>query len=197
MRCLRTPPPFLQPLNEKRVPKPVVLYTPPPIHGRGQKPLITNPQNNNPNSTAMPQIGTEAEQMQGVESDGMARKSISARSIIVNETTNKNVSQEWDEMDQNLNGNNSNMDRNNLDDFRDVEAGVENFGNFGTGQSGINNRNLIEIVNRKLKLDVNCMDGMHAVLPTLSPFNWGRWLEPFGAEVVSLLLNTAEVFVLS
>ena len=69
-------------------------------------------------------------------------------SIIVNETTNKNVSPEWDEMDQNLNGNNSNMDRNNLDDFRDVEAGVENFGNFGTGQSGINNRNLIEIVNR-------------------------------------------------
>ena len=43
-------------------------------------------------------------------------------SIIVNETTNKNVSPEWDEMDQNLNGNNSNMDRNNLDDFRDVEA---------------------------------------------------------------------------
>ena len=150
MRCLRTPPPFLQPLNEKRVSKPVVLYTAPSIHGRGQKLLTTNPQNTNPqNLTAMPQIGIEAEQMQGVESDGMVRsRNVSARSIIVNETTNKNVSQEWDEMDQNLNGNNSNMDRNNLDDFRDVEAGVENFGNFGTGQSGINNRNLIEIVNR-------------------------------------------------
>ena len=145
MRCLRTPPPFLQPLNEKRVPKPVVLYTPPPIHGRGQKPLTTNPQNNNPNSTAMPQIGTETEQMQGVESDGMVRKSISARSIIVNETTNKNISQEWEDMDQNLNDNNGNLDGNNLDDFRDVESGLENF---GTGQSGINNRNLIEIVNR-------------------------------------------------
>ena len=38
-----------------------------------------------------------------------------------------------------------------------------------------------------LKLEVVCMDGMHAVFPTLSPFKWERWLKPFGAEVVSLL----------
>lgn len=40
------------------------------------------------------------------------------------------------------------------------------------------------------------MDGMHAAPPTLSPFSWESWLKPFGAEVASSLLITAEVLLL-
>ena len=80
MRCLRTPPPLppqpSQILTTKRVPKPLIPYTPPSVNNRGQitkNPTTTNPQNTYSNSTAMPQIGIEIKQMQGVESDGMVR----------------------------------------------------------------------------------------------------------------------------
>ena len=47
-----------------------------------------------------------------------------------------------------------------------------------------------------VKLEVVCSDGRAAVFPTLSLFSWERWLKPFGAEVVSSLLITAEVLLL-
>ena len=43
---------------------------------------------------------------------------------------------------------------------------------------------------------VACVDEKHTGPTTFSPFNWGRWLKPSGAEVVSSLLNTAEVLLL-